>query len=107
MKLWIVVQWGNELEGPDGEDTQCIVRSNDMMDAITFAEGCFRPYKWKNGQADMVCLLGDDGAIDDDKISLIVPVWVNNAIYGGNYLSWHRHSATHEWMDAKTMYGDQ
>jgi hypothetical protein len=110
MKLWIVVQWGNEKEGPDGQDTQCIVRSNDMMSAIEFAEDCFRgPLNdgWKNGKADVVLLLGDDNAADDGMTTLIVRIWVNTASYGGDYFSWHRKLATKEWVDAKTMFGDQ
>lgn len=110
MKLWIVVQWGNSKEGPNGEDTQCIVRSNDMMSAIEFAQSCFwGPLKdgWKDGQADLAVLLGEDGSPDDGMTRTIIQPWINNAIYGGDYPSWHRHSATNEWLDAKTMFGYQ
>lgn len=106
MKLWIVVQWGNKEEGPNGQDTQCIIRSNDMLKAVEFGESCMQPLKWKDGQADMIVLLGDDGMSDDGMMRTIIQPWINSAIYGGDYLSWRRHSITNEWMDTKTMYGD-
>lgn len=107
MKLWIVVQWGNSKEGPNGEDTQCIVRSNDMMSAIDCGENNMCSLGWKNGQADMVVLLGDDGTIDDGKTKLIIREWINSAIYYGDYSSWHINHLKNEWVDAKTMFGDQ
>lgn len=109
MKLWIIAQWGNEEEGADGHDTQCIMRSNNMMDAIKQAEIHFsnRWKNWKDGLADTAILLGDDGQQDDKKSTLIVPIWIAPAYNLGHYPSWHRHLATNEWMDAKTMYGDQ
>jgi hypothetical protein len=93
MKLWVVSQWGNKDEGPNGEDTNCVIRSNDMMEAIEFAENIFLGYMrdgWNKGKANAIYLLGDDGREDDHKTKQIIDVWRAHAFNRGGYPSWHR-----------------
>lgn len=105
MKLWHVAQWGNKEEGGNGLDTQCIIRSNDMMSAIAQAQIHFAVWDWRDGQSDIIILLGDDGTIGDET-KIVVPVWLNPAFNLGHYPSWHRVYGTDEWADTKTMYGE-
>lgn len=105
MKLWHVAQWGNKDEGGNGPDTQCIVRANDMMKAIKIAEEHLAWWQFKNGETDIVMLLGDDLDNDGDEM-VVIRGWIDNALNMGDYPSWHRDYHTGEWLDAKTMYGD-
>ena len=105
MKLWHVAQWGNKDEGGNGRDTQCVIRSNDMMSAIAQAQIHLSAYGWRDGQADIIILLGDDG-LTDQETKIVIPVWFNPAFNLGHYLSWHRVHGTDEWVDTKTMYGE-
>lgn len=40
MKLYIAVRWGNHesSDGPDGEDTQCLIRARDHVEAARLAD---------------------------------------------------------------------
>jgi hypothetical protein len=105
MKLWHIAQWGNKDEGVNGWDTQCVIRSNDMMLAIEKAELHMSYYDWRYGKADVVYLLGDDGVVGD-KTELAIQVWIKPALNLLSHESWHRHYETNEWLDFKTMYGD-
>lgn len=108
MKLWMISQWGNKDEGHNGEDTNCIVRSNDMMAAIAFAEQVFLGYGkdgWKEGKADVVYVLGDDGKEDDEKTKLIISVWRAHAFNLGGYPSWHRvYWEDNRWAPAEELF---
>ena len=108
MKLWHVAQWGNREEGGNGWDTQCIVRANDLPSALTIAELHFDQFDhgWRDGKADVVYLMGDDGSVGDEP-KLIVPIWIKPAFNLGRYPSWHFDLESKEWKDSKTMYGEE
>ena len=115
MKLWQVVQWGNQDEGPDGCDTQCIVSAIDMQSAITKAcihfdqlntygkQTVWREYK--AGKADVIWSLGADDKPDGEAI-LIVSIFVKPAHNLGRYHAWYRHPDTNKWLPQKEMYPD-
>lgn len=107
MKLWMVSQWGNTEDGPDGHDTNCIVRAPELATAVKLAEEYFsRMYKaWKNGQADVAILMGEDSSTKDDA-KVVVYSWINPAFNNAHYPAWYRHHETNEWVDQKTMYGE-
>jgi hypothetical protein len=108
MKLWHVAQWGNKDEGGNGDDTNCIVRAPDLKSAIDFAENYFnmQGHGWKNGEADVAYLMGEDCS-DDDKTQLVVLIWRNPAFNMLDYPSWHRHPVTNEWGDTKSIFGEE
>lgn len=107
MKLWHVAQWGNKEEGPDGWDTQCVIRANDMEAAVKQAEFYISDYNrnYRQGQADVVYLLGDDGTISE-QAKMVITIWKHPAYNLGGYPSWHRDEDTNEWVDFKTRYPD-
>lgn len=107
MKLWHVAQWGNLEEGPDGQDTNCIVRAPNLASAVNLAEDYFkRIYQpWKDGQADVAMLMGEDTSTSDDP-RIVIYSWRNPAFNLAHYPAWYRHHETNEWLDQKTMYGE-
>lgn len=108
MKLWHIAQWGNQKEGGNGWDTQCVIRANDMQAALAQAEIHFyqNDPNWRDAKADLVILIGDDGLVSDEGPKLIIPIWIKPAFNLGKYQSWHRDYETNEWLDTKAMYGD-
>jgi len=107
MKLWHVIQWGNEKDGFNGWDTQCVVAAIDLKSAVEKAQELFGYYaiNYRGGLADTVRLLGDDGR-PDGEARLVIRIWV---AFGDNlchYETWHRQTDTGEWVDFKTMYGE-
>jgi hypothetical protein len=106
MKLWHVVQWGNEMEGGNGEDTNCLVRAPDMEIALALAYEHFNFHSlgWKNGICDVIMLLGEDSL--DDEAKVVMYKWKAHAFNPAKYPSWHRDPHTGEWTDDKTMFGD-
>ena len=107
MKLWHVAQWGNTEEGPDGHDTNCIVRAPDLAMAVKLAEEHFGYMwnAWKKGQADVAYLLGEDSN-PNDGAKVIIYNWINPAFNMAHNPAWYRHHETNEWLDQKTMYGE-
>lgn len=93
MKLWQVIQWGNNEDGPDGWDTQCIVSAVDMQAAIKKAAIHFPSWEiytkgeWEHTSADVVYLLGQDDKPDADAV-LIVPVWIKPAYNLSHNRAW-------------------
>lgn len=102
MKLWHVVQWGNKQDGIDGHDTQCVIRSNDMLEAITKAQVHLSLLDWKDGKADVVMLLGEDSYDGDETILVILP-WVNAAPNLVRNLIWYRNQFDH-WVNEKDLH---
>jgi hypothetical protein len=106
MKLWHVAQWGNKEDGGDGHDTQCVIRSNEMISAIEKAELHMSCFDWKEGKADVVYLLGEDESVGD-KTELVIAVWFNPAFNLAHHPAWFKDHNTNQWVDEKTMYGDE
>lgn len=104
MKLWHVAQWGNKEEGADGYDTQCIIRSNDMLDAVAKAQLHLSIFDWKDGKPDVVYLLGEDEYVGQDTTIIIQP-WTNPALNLAHHLAWYRNEFDC-WVNEKDMYGD-
>lgn len=107
MKLWHVAQWGNSKEGANGWDTQCIVRANDLPAALSIAELHLDQFDhgWRDGKADVVYLIGDDGSVGDES-KLIIPIWIKPCFNLGRYPSWHKSYDTKEWIDAGTLFNE-
>lgn len=104
MKLWHIAQWGNADEGGNGQDINCIVRADDLETAVEIAELNFEHLDWKDGQCDVIYLMGED-TLNDDKAKIIVYPWIANAFNLGGYPSWHRDS-DNKWLTSEEMYGD-
>lgn len=104
MKLWHIAQWGNSAEGVNGHDTQCVVRAHDLMSAIQLAELMFSYHLpiWKNGKANVVYLLGDDGNFDIEE-KLIIPIWIKPAYNLGGYDSWNYDFESQTWISFKEI----
>lgn len=107
MKLWHVAQWGNREQGGNGWDTQCVVRANDLTSAIKKAEFHFDQFDpgWRDGKADAVYLMGDDGTVGE-KPELIIPIWLKPAFNLGKYPSWHFDHESKTWVDSKILFGE-
>lgn len=90
MKLWHVSQWGN-IKGPNEPDTQCIVRAPDIISAIALATKEFAGMveAWKNGECNIIILLGED-VLSDAGARVVVRPWIANVIYLEEYPSWIR-----------------
>lgn len=104
MKLWHIAQWGNKQDGIDGYDTQCIISSNDMLEAVEIAELHMSCLDWKDGKADVIYLIGDDGCADH-VTRLVIDVWINPASNRGCYPSWHKDHVANKWIESETIYG--
>lgn len=48
MKIYLVVRWGNEKEGSDGEDTSFLIASNSYLNAARFADIMLSQYSFCN-----------------------------------------------------------
>lgn len=105
MKLWHVAQWGNADEGPNGQDTNCIVRAPDLETAIKLAEKEFEYLDWKDGVCDTAWCMGEDYLLDDDP-RVIVQDWIAHAFNLGGYPSWHRDLDTGKWLTEAEMFGE-
>ncbi len=105
MKLWHVAQWGNLDEGANGQDTNCIVRAPDLETAVKIAQNNFEYLDWKDGECDVVFLMGEDN-IEDDTAKIVIRDWIANAFNLGGYPSWHRDLDTGKWLTAEEMYGN-
>lgn len=107
MKLWHIAQWGNPKDGGNGWDTQCIVAAPDMQAAIKFGQDCIQRHNgdYRCGKADTIYHMGDDGRPDGEPV-LVVRVYIDVAMNLGRYPAWHRQHETDEWLDTKTMFGE-
>lgn len=104
MKLWHISQWGNADEGPNGRDTNCIVRAPNLETAIKLAESEFEYLDWKDGQCDVAYLIGEDYLLDDQP-KVIIGDWIAHAYNLGGYTSWHRHPVSEKWMSEEDLFG--
>lgn len=113
MKIWHVAQWGNygdwELgKGGNGQDTNCIVVAATLAEAVNVAEhhlSSFRLETFNGGQASVAYLLGDDGRPDGNP-SIIFFRWIAHAFNLQHYPAWYYDFKTGQWVDQKTMYGE-
>lgn len=98
MKLWRVIQWGNPLEGGNGDDTSCIISASTMEEAISKGEEVFsnRDPHYMNGKSHCLHLLGEDHRPDGSPI-VIVYCWEQPAINHAKTPSWGRILDTDDW----------
>ena len=109
MKLFIAVRWGHaeSPDGPDGEDTQYLIRANDYIEAGTLADHALellpttstksrRPVR---GFCDRIIEIGNCASIKSVPQVLMGP-WI---AYGYNvhhvyYPTWERDNKGDEWQ---------
>ena len=111
MKLWHVAQWGNPQDGPNGHDTQCVIAAPDLETAIKFGSECIerRNGKFRDGLADVIYFLGEDGGLDSEPPQLVIRVWVAIADNMRHNPAWYRkywEGNGTEWGTELEIYGE-
>ena len=114
MKLYLAIRWGHaeSEDGPDGEDTQLIIRASSFESASKLADEAVRqlpvssPLSSRPVQpfCHRMIELGADGSTDRVERVLLGP-WIGRALFDNNlYPSWVRDSVSEGWQDAKDYY---
>ena len=105
MNIYFVTRWGNEVLddcGPDGPDTNFLVRAKSHQNAAALADEALLNYP-NNGvrkYCEMITLLGVDAGHDTE--SVFHGPFISNAFFpnNSNYKYWHRDSDNLEkWVE--------
>ena len=114
MKLYFVIRWGHaeSPDGPDGEDTQILVRAVSLDDAGKLADDALSqlpvssPLSTRPVQpfCHRIIELGTDASTDSTARVLVGP-WIGRAFFDTLlYQSWVRDNLSEGWQDAKMYY---
>lgn len=107
MKLYLVVRQGSptDVDGPDGPDTNVLVRAKTVEEAGMVADTVLRSYashqlpvgRPVQDLCHQITELGEDASADPEPAIIHGP-WVLHAyIYPRGYRKWHRDSPAAEW----------
>ena len=106
MKLFIATRWGNpyEADGPDGKDTNFLVRASDFDQAAKLAEDILQHYPLRVGdnravQGIIHCIqqIGEDPA--SETPSVIHGPWIEFNLIDSSYDVWHRDEPNGKWLN--------
>lgn len=107
MKLFITTRWGNpyEPDGPDGKDTNFLVRASDFDEAARLAESDLKHYPLFVGanrpvQGFINCIqqIGEDPASESPAV--LYGPWIEHIVVrDSNYDVWHRDKPDKEWFN--------
>lgn len=102
MKLWHVVQWGNPIDGGNGDDAQCIISASTFDSAVAFAEQHFQEYNptYMDGKCHVVHLLGQDDKPDGEPV-MVIYRWLQPAVNPSKMPYWYRYENTAVWLENK------
>ena len=108
MKLFMATRWGNpyEAEGPNGEDTNFLVRASSLEDVARLAEDLLMCWPQSIGENRPVeshihCIrqIGEDTT--SELPSVIHGPWIAASIVrDSNFKMWLRDGPNGEWIDA-------
>jgi hypothetical protein len=107
MKLFIATRWGNpfETEGPDGKDTNFLVRAPDLATVARLAEAILQDYPLQvannrpvQGFIHFIKQVGEDPA--SVAPAVILGPWIEHAlIRESGYPEWHRNRPRGKWYE--------
>jgi hypothetical protein len=107
MKLFIATRWGNpyETHGPDGKDTNFLVRASDLSQAAHLAEDILQHYPLAiegnrpvQGFIHCIAQIGDDAS--SEIPSVIHGPWIEFCgVRDSTYDVWHRDKPDGEWFN--------
>lgn len=109
MKLYIITRWGNpfEVDGPDGKDTNFLVRALSLDEASEIADQRLKTMTHKisgnrpvKGYAQFAAEIGEDKFTS--KKGIVHGPWIESIIVHDtkNYPTWHRDEAGGRWSVA-------
>jgi hypothetical protein len=105
MKLYIATRWGNpyEQDGPDGKDTNFLVRAYDMNQAAYLAEKLLQNLPTRVGNhrpvQDFIHCIHEIGEEHTCGVPAVIHgPWIEAMIMrSSDYDSWHRDDRDDEW----------
>lgn len=112
MRLFVTVRWGNpeSPDGPDGEDTHFLVRSQDFIEAARLSDDVLRtlPRTSANSKRPVqpfchrVIEIGSDASVKSVSQVLMGP-WVayGYEIHHVYYTTWERLEEKDNWQEVK------
>jgi hypothetical protein len=105
MKLFIATRWGNpfEKDGPDGKDTNFLVRASDLSTAAKLAEAILQHYPLSvagnrpvQGFIHFIKQVGED--LSSESPAVIHGPWIEfTHIHESEYIEWHRDKPRGKW----------
>jgi hypothetical protein len=108
MKLFMATRWGNpyEADGPNGEDTNCLVRASCLEDVARLAEELLMCWPQSVGEnrpveshIHCIRLIGEDTT--SELPSVIHGPWIAvSVVRDSNFNMWIRDETDGEWIDA-------
>jgi hypothetical protein len=116
MHLFIVTRWGNphELAGPDGKDTNFLVRAYSIKEASDLVDFRLRNMTSQvPGNRDVQTFAHSAVQIGEDSLSREVGIihgpWIETSVIhdSPHYPSWCRDEIDEEWVDSKDYYGTE
>jgi hypothetical protein len=107
MKLFIATRWGNpfEADGPDGKDTNFLVRAPDLPTVAILAESVLQNYPLSvdgnrpvHGFIHFIKQVGEDPT--SEVPAVILGPWIEyTLIKESNYQEWHRDRPRGKWYE--------
>jgi hypothetical protein len=114
VKIYLAIRWGHaeSPDGPDGEDTQLLIRATSLADASRLADDALSQLPVSSTLSTRpvqpfchrIIELGADASVDTDARILLGP-WIGRAFFDtAPYRTWVRDTLSEEWQDAKLYY---
>jgi len=115
MKLFLVVRWGSptDPEGPDGEDTNYLIRAATPEAAAVVADVALYTFPLRSrpvgrpvqGWCHYIVELGEDESTEPIA-SIVHGPWVRHAIIQADGCrAWHREAADDPWVASQELFG--
>jgi hypothetical protein len=116
VKLYLAIRWGHaeSPDGPDGEDTQLLIRASSLADASKIADGALAQLPVSSSLSrrpvepfcHRIIELGKDSSTDGVSRVLTGP-WIGRSFFDTSpYQMWVREYALDDWHDAKDVFPD-
>ncbi len=114
MKLYLAIRWGHaeSPDGPDGEDTQLLIRAPSFAEAGQIADNALSQLPVSSALSaravqpfcHRIIELGADASAGSDAQVLVGP-WIGRAFFEtASYRTWIRDALSEQWQDAKLYY---
>lgn len=114
MNIYLLARWGNgeDLDGPDGEDTNMIVRAGDLDRASELADPILKMIQVcaPNGRLvasfmQQATLIGTTGLPRETEGILTYP-WIGKGIPQNCEKAWRRDSLDEGWLTYEEYHGE-
>ena len=116
MNLYVTIRWGHadSPEGPDGEDTNFLIRALTVVEAGQLTDEILAtlPVSSPNSARPVqpfchqVIEMGQDVSTENEARVLIGP-WIGRALWGrASYRTWVRDEQTDNWQDVRDVFGE-